>query len=405
MILNFPIDTYYPYQQALEILDKPEIVSHNLYEDFKKKLLSIKNEIISKQNIIRLNDLKNKEPESISNHLDLTNYCNAYIDSKEYDLVIDTILDFHKSNTPSMSSFNCLGVCYDYKKDFENALLYYKKSLDLMYSSKEQNYQIIQNYLNCYEKSLIDTATQEDYEKLKNEFNLSLVNNFKWNHSCSNRFNILFKYSSFNINTIDSLANQYFYLPSKKQLNDPIELPDIEKITENSLIHKDYYICSFSNNENSMLMWSHYAEQHRGIMVEYWFGGELPNGLGIGKVNYVDDKKRLKEKDSYIFNQFLLTKNKEWDYENEVRIFSFLKNKVEFTEYKYPNPDRSKINAKIQSITLGLQFPDDKKKLISNLVQAMNSKLPLYEKKISVRQAFMCEDNNFSLQYKDIKLE
>ncbi|QPF39129.1 DUF2971 domain-containing protein [Acinetobacter sp. TTH0-4] len=403
--LNFPIEMHSSFQKALKILDKPEIVSHNLYGDLKQQLISLKEENIRESNHIKLNNLKNYDIETISNHLDLINFCSPHINSGNYDFVIKTILDFHKTNTPSMSSLNCLGVCYDYNKDYINALNYYKYALDLMHSSKEQNYQIIQNYLNCYKNSKFDTLSEGEYEELKNEFNLSLVNTFKWNYSSSDRFNILFKYSPFNINTIDSLANQYFYLPSKRQLNDPIELPDLDKITPDSLIYKDYYICSFSNNENSMLMWSHYAEQHKGIMVEYWFGGELPNGFGISKVDYLDDKKRLKEKDTYVFNQFLLTKNKDWDYENEVRVFTFLKNKVEFTTYDYLKPDRSKINANIRSITLGLQFPEDKKKLIGNLVQALNNKLSPYEQKILVRQAFMSEDNNFTLEYKDIELD
>lgn len=403
--LNFPIEIFHPYQSALKILDTPEIVNHNLYEDLKQQLLSLKAENIRENNNIRLNSLKNFDTETIANHLDLINLCSPYVDSGNYDFVINTILNFHKTNGPSMMSFNCLGVCFDYKKDYINALLYYRNALDLMHSSKELNYQIIHNFLNCYEKSPNSTLPKEEYEELKNEFNLSLVNNFKWSHSTSDRYNILFKYSPFNINTIDSLANQYFYLPSKNQLNDPIELPDLDKITPDSLIYKDYYICSFSNNENSMLMWSHYAEQHKGIMVEYWFGGELPNGFGIDKVNYLDDIKRLKEKDTYVFNQFLLTKNKDWDYENEVRLFTFLDNKVEFTTYEYPNPDRSKINANIRCITLGLLFPENKKKLIGNLVQALNNKLSPYEQKIIVRQAFMCEDNNFTLEYKDIELD
>ena len=130
-MLNFPIETYSSYQKALKILDTPEIVTHNLYEDLKHQLLSVKDEIVREQNKVRLNDLKNPESESISNHLDLISYCSAYIDSKEYDLAINTILDFHKENTPSMSSFNCLGVCYEYKNDYRNALLYYKNALDL----------------------------------------------------------------------------------------------------------------------------------------------------------------------------------------------------------------------------------------------------------------------------------
>ncbi|MBU3847815.1 MAG: DUF2971 domain-containing protein [Candidatus Acinetobacter avistercoris] len=407
--VGFSLKISRPYKKALEILDKPEIVGHNLYDDLKQQLLSLREKNTLNRGSLALDQFKNFQPEFITNYSDLNEYCNTYIKVEKYDDVIATILHFHKKNPPSMNTMNCLGVCYEHKKDYENAVIHYKNSLDIMHSSKEINFQIIQNYLYCYrtlpfEKLPIEKLLIEEFEKLKHEYNLCLVSDFKWDYSWSGGSKTLFKYSPFNINIIDSLSNQYFYLPSKKQLNDPIELPDLTKIRANTFIYQNYYICSFSKNENSMLMWSHYAEQHKGIMVEYWFAGEMPNSVGIGPVNYSTDQKRLKEKDNYVFNQFLLTKNKDWDYENEVRIFSFLENKVGFTRSNYLNLDRSKINARVKSITLGLQFPEDKKKLIGNIVQSLNSKLSPDDPEILVRQAFICENNNFALIYKDITL-
>ncbi|WP_240798974.1 DUF2971 domain-containing protein, partial [Vibrio sp. F13] len=72
-------------------------------------------------------------------------------------------------------------------------------------------------------------------------------------------------------------------------------------------------------------------------MVEYWFGGEFPCGVGVEKVNYVDESKRNLEKDLYVFNQYLLTKNKDWSYEDEVRIFTNVKEKINFESFEYPN--------------------------------------------------------------------
>ncbi|MEL0615019.1 hypothetical protein, partial [Marinomonas arenicola] len=69
----------------------------------------------------------------------------------------------------------------------------------------------------------------------------------------------LFKYSYFNMNTLDALTNQYFYLSSREQLNDPIELPMLNKVGEGQLIDSNYRTFSLSHNINSMLMWSHYA--------------------------------------------------------------------------------------------------------------------------------------------------
>ena len=114
-----------------------------------------------------------------------------------------------------------------------------------------------------------------------------------------------------------------------------------------------------------------------------------------------DSLKRKREQEPYIFNQFLLTKNKEWSYEDEVRLFSPIGKKVGYTSYEYPNFDRSKINARIISITLGYRFPEDKKGLISNLIKTINSQLKPYDEKIKLKQAYIDEFNNFSIVYKD----
>ncbi|MDC4901509.1 hypothetical protein NQ997_17000, partial [Acinetobacter baumannii] len=73
--------------------------------------------------------------------------------------------------------------------------------------------------------------------------------------------------------------------------------------------------------------------------------------------------------------------------------------------YKYPNPDRTKINASIQSITLGLKFPEEKKKLIGIIVNTLNARKLPHEAKIKVKQAFLCENNNYSLEYRELFLD
>ena len=153
-----------------------------------------------------------------------------------------------------------------------------------------------------------------------------------------------------------------------------------------------------------MLMWSHYAQEHQGIMVEYWFGGEFPCGVGIEKVSYIDEFKRNIEKDSYVFNQYLLTKNKDWSYEDEVRIFTNVKEKINFETFNYPNVDRTKINARVCSITLGCDFPRDKRKLIANIANTINSNRENHEPKVTLREAFISQHNCFALEYRDIDI-
>ncbi|HHG3100637.1 TPA: DUF2971 domain-containing protein, partial [Vibrio parahaemolyticus] len=182
----------------------------------------------------------------------------------------------------------------------------------------------------------------------------------------------------------------------------PIEMPEIDEIGTEHLIDSNYRICSFSKNNNSMLMWSHYTENHSGIMVAYKFGGELPRGVGIDEVKYTDSSKRNREKNKYIFNQFLLTKNNEWSYEEEVRLLSYKKDKVYYENYERPLIDRNKINAQIISITLGCKFPESKMNLIVNLVKNMNEKRKDHDPLVKIRQAKISDNSIFGLEYIDI---
>src|SRR5580704_16264537 len=85
----------------------------------------------------------------------------------------------------------------------------------------------------------------------------------------------------------------------------------------------------FSERNDSILMWSHYADHHRGICIEYetrWLS--IPGGLGfLHPVNYYPELFNPTEYFRYIpddYNNFMLMiaachKAPEWAYEQEWR--------------------------------------------------------------------------------------
>ena len=397
------IDRWGVYQEVTKAFDSPNLIKHKIYEHLSSELKSLKNKWNDAYYDTQLVEMKDKLSDGDMSSDDFLHLYNLGIEFNEFDFVIENVTKFHASNKPTMSSYNCIGVCHERKKELSHAFEYYKLAIELMCSSKDYNHIIIGNYISCAERLPDVEIAEEEYNDLRLRYNADLVNQFKW-HTFTAKSGRLFKYSPFNVNSIDALTNQYFYFASKKQLNDPIELPTLSKLDSNNLIDTNYRICSLSNNNDSMLMWSHYAQEHQGIMVEYWFGGEFPCGVGIEKVSYIDKSKRNLEKDSYVFNQYLLTKNNDWSYENEVRIFTNVKEKINFENFDYPNTDRSKINARICSITLGCDFPADKRKLIVNIANTINSKRKSHEPKITLREAFISQDNCFSLEYRDIDI-
>lgn len=396
------IDRWGIYQEVTKALDSPGLIKHQIYDHLSCELKSLETKWNDAYYDTQLAEIKVKLSNGDMSSDDFLRLYNLGIECNEFDFVIENVTKFHASNQPTMSSYNCIGVCHERKKELSHAFEYYKLAIELMHSSKDYNHIIIGNYISCAER-LPDVEIEEEYIDLRRRFNIDLVNQFKW-HTFTAKSGRLFKYSPFNVNSIDALTNQYFYFASKNQLNDPIELPTLSKFDSDNLIDTNYRICSLSNNNNSMLMWSHYAKEHQGIMVEYWFGGEFPCGVGIEKVSYVDESKRNLEKDLIPFNQYLLTKNNDWSYEDEVRIFTNVKEKINFESFEYPNTDRTKINARICSITLGCDFPDDKRKLIANIVNTINSKREDYVPKVLLREAFISQDNCFALEYRDIDI-
>jgi hypothetical protein len=235
-------------------------------------------------------------------------------------------------------------------------------------------------------------------------FNQSLAESFKYDLFLPENHLSLFKYYPFNKFTLDALVNGYFYLASAEQLNDPIELPydNLTKDKEFVVLRPHFRLSSFSNNENSMLMWSHYAEEHTGLMVEYCFEGALPEGVGIEKVNYPHVAERFIEKDKYLFNQYMLTKNKDWAYEKEVRLFGYNRDKVYYEARTYPKRT-SNAAAYIKSITVGYKFPDSTIKLIQSIVSTLNESRNKTLPQIVLRRAKLSENNFFDLEYEEIR--
>ncbi|MUJ27952.1 DUF2971 domain-containing protein [Aliivibrio fischeri] len=400
---NNTIDGWGIYQEITKAFDSPDLIKHQIYEHLSSDLKSLKTKWNNAYYDKQLAEMKIKISNGDMSSDDFLRLYNLGIKCNEFDFVIENVTKFHSSNQPTMSSYNCIGVCHEYKKELIHAYKYYKLAVQLMRSSQDYNYIIIDNYISCAKRLPDVEIAENEYNDLRHRYNADLVNQFKW-HTFTAKSGRLFKYSPFNVNSIDAITNQYFYLASKNQLNDPIELPTLSKLNSNNLLDTNYRICSLSNNNNSMLMWSHYAQEHQGIMVEYWFGGEFPCGVGIEKVSYIDESKRNLEKDSYPFNQYLLTKNNDWAYEDEVRIFTNVKEKINFESFDYPNTDCSKINARICSITLGCDFPDDKRKLIANIANTINSNRESHEPKITLREAFISQDNCFALEYRNIDI-
>ena len=99
-------------------------------------------------------------------------------------------------------------------------------------------------------------------------------------------------------------------------------LQQFERDKESKSIQEAVFIACFSEKCNSMLMWSHYSDEHRGICIEYnlheliekyncfpvIYSNKMPQRMTLD----INNKKELYES--------ILTKSKDWEYEAEWRI-------------------------------------------------------------------------------------
>ncbi|MEZ8198153.1 DUF2971 domain-containing protein [Vibrio splendidus] len=156
----------------------------------------------------------------------------------------------------------------------------------------------------------------------------------------------------------------YKYMPFRKEffnnyclrasqrgvLNDPFELSPAQDLVDKVLregLDEDFFeqaeqfatdgnfnevgVISFTENYNNLLMWSHYADEHKGIVVEfdyekldYFFNHKLSMRNTIERVLY--NRERFSPLQTEVcVKDLLLTKSDDWIYEKEHRVLPKLR--------------------------------------------------------------------------------
>lgn len=174
---------------------------------------------------------------------------------------------------------------------------------------------------------------------LKKNPNTTHWDTYRFGKLLSKSATSLFKFYCLNLNNIDSLFRNYFYLSNPGDFNDPfdcnvnlfenIELREMPTVKRNN--YQNIGVCSFTEVVDNHLMWAHYADNFSGWALE--FGGQnvsMKERKGhmikhtLTRVIY--PKKLVKIKKEYAFaqNYLLTTKFKHWSYEKEWRFIALL---------------------------------------------------------------------------------
>ena len=169
---------------------------------------------------------------------------------------------------------------------------------------------------------------------------------------------------------LDILLYKRLYLASYSELNDPMEgayrIMDGVKFDDYWLRllrseKNDIHICSLSKTYNNILMWSHYADSHKGCCFEL----EVTSKEGIFEtpVQYVEKIGVVQGKDykdeAY---QILSRKLKCWDYEKEIRFLKEIPSNTRVSKFLHIKIIRIYLGCKMSSKEINFY-----KKLINSI--------------------------------------
>ena len=173
--------------------------------------------------------------------------------------------------------------------------------------------------------------------------------------------NILYKYRDLNNFKfiVDILINNRLYAAKYSELNDPMEgIYYYNGLLTNEQRNRIFAekgqerICSLSRVNNNFLMWSHYADGHKGIVLGIKV---IDNNCVISPIQY-DELLHINNIENQTAIDILSHKHYNWSYEQEIRVFK----------------RREFVKIKIEEIIFGRRTTNENKELLTRLVQRIN---------------------------------
>lgn len=208
---------------------------------------------------------------------------------------------------------------------------------------------------------------------------------------------------TFNENAISCLINKEIWMSSLKEFNDPFESlvsvdfgnEELQRLFERYVERK--VVHCFSECNKNILMWSHYADKHRGLCIGIDETRFLGTGL-LSKVTYDNIDPKIKDEilsvsrnnpqeAGEVYEKLITHKHKDWAYEKEQRLI------FESRDISLPGRTFSLGEDLFKEIYFGCNMPERHKKLIAKI---MGDSVTYYQARTS--------DMNFSLHLDKLDL-
>ena len=383
------------FNKALELKPNDESVYSKiagLYYTLKnyKKCLNIFQKVIklNKENDstyyyigLSYHELKNYD-EAIKNYELSEKYCKYNHNKLNIqDKKIESLLKLNNKENEIYNLYK--NIILNLYEKFYNESIFYTYDFFIISSSITENILLLKDKINIDENEIINNN--------KKIINKTIQDNFynqKYFYEIKN--NSLYNYTRVNKDTLRSILNNTLWCSNTKNFNDPVDpyIRNFRKEEQNQfydyLLEKIKIACLTTHNDNT-LMWSHYADKHQGICIEYDIKNifdENNSKILIKKISY---NKKMISYDTFVnkpkksINSVLIDnktidnitdlftiKSKEWEYEDEYRIL--------FYDEENKNQNGTLINLAIKSICFGVQTSKEDKELIYNIVNSINEK-------------------------------
>jgi Protein of unknown function (DUF2971) len=186
---------------------------------------------------------------------------------------------------------------------------------------------------------------------------------------------------------------------SAEDKNDPTKIREVREACLEQILDKlrdMYHICCFSECNDSMLMWSHYANSHKGFCIEYTVPDKekylypvlytsRPYDENARKV-FCQWEESLESQTSYreLQNYFAIIKYSDWSYENEWRLIYPRAEKRHNPPLKRISPTQTSLMT-AKAIYLGCKV--EKGCCYEYLLEvASNKKIDVYQMELSMEE-------------------
>ena len=212
----------------------------------------------------------------------------------------------------------------------------------------------------------------------------------------------LYKYYSQYEYLKETILDNTIYFGDVKEFNDPYEEDAVFRNKKDRKLYGLFAdtsknmkskskICCFSKTPNNYILWSYYANKHKGFCVEFDFKNVTNLNFGFCKTSMfrhqivfgeIDYNNPIIEFDEFpsheLFDeqylQFFYKKYDYWKHEEEIRALLMSDNSI---KVKIPN-------TYIKSIILGCKCDDDKK--VEMLIKSCKRKVPITKTFISYQE-------------------